>query len=72
MLGCVWCILPLNLGEHRCFHLAFHSVVTLRVSYYAPPDTWESNLQAVAVEYLQSIEGTVKSQMDVTFLRESL
>ena len=38
-MGTVWCILPLILGRNRCFHLAFHSVVTLRASYYAPPDT---------------------------------
>ena len=38
---------------------SFHSVVTLRVSYYAPPDTGVSDLQLVAVEYLPSIEGAV-------------
>ena len=31
---------------------SFHSVVTLRVSYYAPPETGVSDLQLVAVEYL--------------------
>ena len=34
-----WCFLPLNLGGHQCFGLSFHSVVTLRASWYAPPDT---------------------------------
>ena len=38
-LGRVWCVLPLDLGENRCFDLAFHTVVTLRASDYAPPDT---------------------------------
>ena len=33
------CILRLNLGKSQCFGLAFHSMVTLRISYYAPPDT---------------------------------
>ena len=37
MLGRVWCFLPLNSGEHQCFGLAFHSVVTLRAFWYAPP-----------------------------------
>ena len=32
-------------------------MVTLRISYYAPPDTREPGLRAVAFEYLQSIEG---------------
>ena len=31
-LGYVWCMLRLSLGEPQCFGLAFHSVVTLRVS----------------------------------------
>ena len=30
--GDAGCILPLNLGKPQCFGLAFHSVVTLRVS----------------------------------------
>ena len=38
-LGYVWCMLRLSLGEPQCFGLAFHSAVTLRVFYYAPPDT---------------------------------
>ena len=33
------CILRLNLGKFQCFGLAFHSMVTLRVFDYAPPDT---------------------------------
>ena len=32
-------MLRLSLGEPQCFGLAFHSVVTLRVFDYAPPDT---------------------------------
>ena len=51
------------------FQASFHTIVTLRASYYAPPDTGVPNLQLVAVEYLPSIEGTLEIQMDVTFLR---
>ena len=39
VLGDTGCILHLNSGEPLCFSLAFHSVITLRVSDYAPPDT---------------------------------
>ena len=53
----IWCVLPLNLGEARCFGLAFHTRLTVRASWYAPPDTGASDLQLVAFEYLQSIEG---------------
>ena len=35
----VGCFLRLNSGKHQCFGLAFHSAVTLRVFYYASPDT---------------------------------
>ena len=72
MLGRVWCFLLLILGGKQCFSLAFHSGVTLRVSYYAPPDTGVSDLQLVAFEYLQSIEGAVEIRMDFTFLRGRL
>ena len=68
-LGYVWCMLRLSLGEPQCFGLAFHSVVTLRASWYAPPDTGVPNLQLVSVEYLPSIEGALEIQMNVTFLR---
>ena len=51
------------------FWMSFHSVATLRVFDYAPPDTWVPNLQLVSVEYLPSIEGALEIQMDVTFLR---
>ena len=63
--------LVLSASEFRrepIFQASFHSVVTLRASYYAPPDTGVPNLQPVAVEYLPSIEGTLEIQMDVTFL----
>ena len=40
----VWCILHLNSGERLCFSLAFHSILTLRASWYAPPDTGVSSL----------------------------
>ena len=36
---------------------SFHSVVTLRIFDYAPPDTGVSDLQLVALERLPSIEG---------------
>ena len=39
VLGDAGCMLPLILGGPQCFGLAFHSVVTLRMSWYAPPDT---------------------------------
>ena len=51
------------------FQASFHSIVTLRVFDYAPPDTGMSSLQLVALERLPSIEGVAESLMDVTFLR---
>ena len=69
MLGDAGCMLHLILGGPQCFSLAFHSVVTLRMSWYAPPDTGVPNLQLVSVEYLPSIEGALEIQMNVTFLR---
>ena len=69
MLGDAGCMLPLILGGLQCFSLAFHSVVTLRMSWYAPPDTGVPNLQLVSVEQFLSIEGALEIQMDVTFLR---
>ena len=51
------------------FQASFHSIVTLRMSYYAPPDTGVSNLILVASEQLLSIEGAVEIQMDFTFSR---
>ena len=50
--------------------MSFHSVVTLRVFDYAPPDTGVSNLQLVALEQLPSIEGAVEILTRVAFLRE--
>ena len=44
-------------------------MVTLRMSWYAPPDTGVSNLILVASEQLLSIEGAVEIQMDFTFSR---
>ena len=54
------------------FQASFHTMVTLRASGCAPPDTGVSDLQLVAVERLLSIEGAAESLMDVTFLRGSL
>ena len=56
-LGDAGCILPLHSGRKLSFHLAFHSVVTLRAFWYASPDTGVPNLQLVALEYLLKIEG---------------
>nr|DAL87097.1 MAG TPA: hypothetical protein [Caudoviricetes sp.] len=52
MRGDARCNLPLNLGKAQCFSLAFHTRLTLRASYYAPPDTGASDLILVAVEQL--------------------
>ena len=49
--------------------MSFHTRLTLRASWYAPPDTGVPNLQLVALEPLLSIEGALEIQMDVTFLR---
>ena len=54
------------------FQASFHTVVTLRASYYAPPDTGVSNSQLVALERLPSIERAAEILMDVTFLRGSI
>ena len=51
------------------FRASFHTIVTSRASYYAPPDTGVSDLQLVAVEQLPPIEGTVEIRMGVIFLR---
>ena len=39
------------------FWLSFHTRLTSRASWYAPPDTVGPDLQLAAVEYLPSIEG---------------
>ena len=49
--------------------MSFHSVVTLRVFDYAPPDTGVSDLQLVALEHLLSIEGATEIQMGCSFSR---
>ena len=49
--------------------LAFHMVLTLWASYYAPPDTGVSSLRLVAVERLPSIEGAMEIWMGKTSLR---
>ena len=50
------------------FQVSFHTLVTLRAFWYAPPDTRVPNLQLVSVEHLPSIEGALEIQMNVTFL----
>ena len=67
-----WMRLVLSASEFRrepIFQASFHTIVTLRVSDYAPPDTGVSNLQLVSVEYLPSIEGATELLMGATFLR---
>ena len=54
------------------FQMSFHTMVTLRASYYAPPDMGVSDLQLVAVEWLPSIEDAIEILMRVTFLRGRL
>ena len=51
------------------FRALFHTIVTSRASWCAPPDTGVPNLQLVSVEYLPSIEGALEIQMNITFLR---
>ena len=51
------------------FQASFHTIVTSRASWYAPPDTGVSDLQPVALEQLPSIEGADEIRIDVTFLR---
>ena len=58
--------------QEPMFQASFHTRVTSRASWYAPPDTGVSNLQLVALERLPSIEGADKKQMAVTSLRGSL
>ena len=55
-----WLRLVRSASEFRwdpIFQASFHTRVTLRASYYAPPDTGVPNLQLVALEYLLKIEG---------------
>ena len=52
------------------FQVSFHSEVTSRASYYAPPDTGVPDLQLVASEQLPSIEDAVEIRIICTFLRE--
>ena len=49
--------------------LSFHSIVTSRMSDYAPPDTWVASLMLVALEQLLSIEGATEIQMGCSFSR---
>ena len=51
------------------FQASFHTIVTSRASWYAPPDTGVSDLILVALEYLPAIEGVDGILMDGTFLR---
>ncbi len=53
VLGDGWCVLPLNSGKALVFQASFHTRVTLRASWYAPPDTGVSSLRRVAFESLR-------------------
>ena len=68
-LGYGWVRPASDFRQASEFWASFHSIVTLRMSWYAPPDTGVPNLQLVSVEYLPSIEGALEIQMNVTFLR---
>ena len=72
VLGRVWCFLRLNSGKNQSFRLAFHSMVTLRVSTTRRLIRWISNLELVALEQLLSIEGAVENRMVLAFLRGRL
>ena len=56
-LGYSWVRSASEFRQEPMFRVSFHTVVTLRASDCAPPDTGVSDLQLVALEYLQSIEG---------------
>ena len=65
----VWVLPASEFRWGPSFWLSFHTRLTLRASWYAPPDTGVSNLQLVSVEYLPSIEGATELLMGATFLR---
>ena len=63
-------VLPASeLRQLPMLQASFHTIVTLRIFWYAPPDTGVSNLQLVALEQLPSIEGATEILMRVTFSR---
>ena len=67
-----WTRLVRSASEFRqasMFWMSFHTRLTLRVSWYAPPDTGVSSLRLVAVERLPSIEGAMEIWMGKTSLR---
>ena len=68
-LGYVWAHPASEFRRAPIFQASFHSKLTLRASWYAPPDTGVSGLQLVALEQLLSIEGTLEILMNVSFLR---
>ena len=55
--------------QNPIFRASFHTIVTSRAFWYAPPDTGVPNLILVASEQLPSTEGAVEILMDVPFLR---
>ena len=69
MLGYGWVHPASEFRQVPIFQASFHSAVTSRASWYAPPDTGVSNLQLVALERLPSIERAAEILIDLTFLR---
>ena len=66
-------VLPASVfRQEPIFQASFHTILTLRASWYAPPDTGVSALQLVALKRLLSIEGAAEILMNVAFLRGSL
>ena len=68
-LGYVWVPPASEFRRKPMFQASFHTIVTSRAAYCAPPDTGVSGLQLVALERLLSIEGALEIQMNFTFLR---
>ena len=67
MLGYGWVRPASDFRQASEFWASFHTIVTLRASWYAPPDTGVPNLQLVAVEYLLKIEGAGRICRSVPF-----
>ena len=71
--GALGCGLVRPASEFRrvsMFQASFHTIATLRASWYAPPDTGVPNLQLVALEYLLSIEGADQTYWSAPFCGE--
>ena len=71
MRGDAGCNLPLNLGKAQCFSLAFHTRLTLRASWYAPPDTVGIKFAASCLRTIAINRRCSLNLSDCTFLREN-